>query len=98
MDFNKNQVISAFLASDASDVSDDGSEGDEYLISFKKSQQAWTILPEILETENLDCSIYRQASNMLNNKLQYDLHQLPEFEYQNLSQTILSMIIIFHFP
>jgi len=62
---------------------------EKYLISFQKSSQAWSIIYEILNNENLELAVYAQVSILLKQKLQYDFYQIPQSDYLNITKAIL---------
>lgn len=66
------------------------SSSSEYLKDFEKSKHAWPLILEILDTDNLDATVYKELASCLKQKLIYDIHQLPEAEYWNTAQSILS--------
>jgi len=93
MDFNKDDVISACLITTGKRQDEETfKKAEQYLISLQKSQQAWTIVYEILNTGNLALAVYAQAAILLKHKLQYDIYQLPQSEYLNIAQVIINLL------
>ena len=91
MDFNKEDVITACVITTSAEPDKEKFRmAEQYLISLQKSQQAWTIVYEILSTGNLSLQVYAQSAILLKHKLQYDIYQLPQSEYLNIAQVIIS--------
>ncbi len=90
--FTKEDVIDACLITTSKKMEKEKFKAaEQYLISLQKSEQAWTIVYEILNTGNLALAVYAQAAILLKQKLQYDIYQLPQSEYVNIAQVIISI-------
>ena len=89
--FNNNDVIAActILAKKNQDNTE-LKQAEKYLIAFQKSPQSWTISCEILAMENVHVDVLAQVAIFLKQKFQYDFSQLPQNEYWNIAQLLIS--------
>lgn len=93
-DFTKEDVIAACLITTQKDQSEEQfKRAERYLIAFQKAPEAWPLSSEILNTEGLQLAVYAQVAIFLKQKLQYDFAQLPQSEYLNITQVILSTFL-----
>jgi len=83
-------IIAASVVSNRNYDNTNFKEAESYLLALEKSMEAWTIIPEILNSDGFKQEVYIQAVLILKRKLQFDFYQLPENEYLNLTEVIIS--------
>ncbi|KAF2469654.1 ARM repeat-containing protein [Lindgomyces ingoldianus] len=71
-------------------------EAHHYLEKFQKSQEAWTITFEILQSSGVDVAAKLFAATTLKGKIVYDLHQVPRSQLISLRDSITGCLITFH--
>lgn len=63
---------------------------DTFLKAFEKSRDAWAISQEILMSKNIEDYVMLQVSRTLKHKLEYDFAQLPQQDYANQANLLIS--------
>ncbi|ORX98129.1 armadillo-type protein [Clohesyomyces aquaticus] len=67
-----------------------------YLEKFQKSQEAWTITFEIMQSGGVDVAAKLFAATTLKGKIVYDLHQVPRSQLTTLRDSIMNNLLTFH--
>ncbi len=86
----ENFVIAARVVLDKTYENSKFKEAEAYLLSLEKSMDGWVIIPQILNSDGFEPGVYLQAALILKKKLQFDFYQLPENEYLNLTEVLIS--------
>ena len=60
-----------------------------------KSKEAWMITKDILGSDNYQEKVYFSAARIMSSKIQYDLVELRQDEYEQLFEFLLGILVSF---
>ena len=83
-------IFACRITTDKTHTSEELRRAEKYLIEFQKSKEAWPFTCEILNRDDLNLGVFAQIAITLKLKMRYDFAQLPQSEYANIAQVLIS--------